>query len=200
VAFAPTAASAEPIAAELVLAHDGSDEPAVRIDLTGVAVLPNLAMAPGVIDLGSTGVGVPVHLSEVAPDQLQIINQDSDETFTVAAIRVADMDGNAVEGGPFQVVSFTPMSEIAPGEALPVDIEFNPDQEGEFEAVIELYVGADPTRIAFVTVRGRGTDVTLRGGGGCGCRAGGGTGAGDLGLMVLVLAFLLRRRRLTRPA
>jgi large repetitive protein len=198
VAFAPTAASAEPITAALVLADDGSDEPAVRIDLSGVAVLPNLAMTPGVIDLGSTGVGVPVHLSEVAPDQLQVINQDSDESFTVAAIRVADMDGNPVEDGPFRVVSFTPMSEIAAGEALPVDIEFNPDREGEFEAVIELYVGADPARIAFVTVRGRGTDVTLRGGGGCGCRTAGGPGAGDLALAFLVLVALRRRRRVTR--
>ncbi len=202
VAFAPTAASAEPIAAELVLAHDGSDEPAVRIDLSGVALLPNLAMAPGVIDLGSTGVGVPIHLSEVAPDQLQIINQDSDESFTVAAIRVADMEGNPIEDGPFRVVDFTPMSEIAPGQALPVDIEFEPDREGDFEAVIELYVGADPSRLAFVAVHGRGTDVTLRGGGGCGCRAGTGAGAGDLGLVLVALVILRRRRRrrFIRPA
>lgn len=197
VAFAPTAASTEPITAELVLAHDGSDEPAVRIDLRGVAVLPNVAMAPGVIDLGSTGVGVPVLLSEVAPDQLQVINQDSDEAFTVAAIRVADMDGNPIEDGPFRVVSFTPMSEIAPGAALPVDVEFNPEEEGEFEAVVELYIGSDPTRIAFVTVRGRATEVTLRGGGGCGCQAGpgGGGGAGNLALVVLAVALAARRRR-----
>ena len=197
VAFSPTAASTEPIDAELVLAHDGSDEPAVRIDLTGVAVLPNVAMAPGVIDLGSTGVGVPIHLSEVSSDQLTIINQDSDEAFIVAAIRVADMDGNPVEDGPFQVVSFTPMSEIAPGEALPVDVEFNPDREGEFEAVIELYIGSDPTRIAFVTVRGRATEVTLRGGGGCGCTAGSGGsgGAGNLVLLVAAVACAARRRR-----
>jgi MYXO-CTERM domain-containing protein len=198
VAFAPTAASTEPITAELILADDGSDEPAVRIDLSGVAVLPNLAMAPGVIDLGSTGVGVPVHISEVAPDQLEIINQDSDESFLVTDIRVADLEGNPVASGPFRVVGFTPMSEIAPGEALPVEIEFNPDQEGDFEAVIELYVGADPTRIAFVTVRGRGTDVTLRGGGGCGCRAGGGDAGG--GLLLVLLAVLLVRRGNARRA
>jgi len=194
VAFAPSAASAEPLHAELLLAHDGSGDPAVRVDLTGVAVLPNVAMAPGVIDMGSTGVGVPVLLSEVAADQLQVINQDTDETFTVAAIRVADMDGNPIEGGPFQVVSFTPMTEVAPGGALPVDVQFEPDREGEFEAVIELYIGADPTRIAFVTVRGQATDVTLRGGGGCGCTATG-TGHGDLGLVLLVLVALRRRRR-----
>ena len=206
VAFAPTAASTEPIAAELVLAHDGSDEPAVRVDLSGVAVLPNLAMAPGVIDLGSTGVGVPVHLSEVAVGALQVLNQDAVESFTIAAIRVADMEGNPIEGGPFRVVSFTPMTEIAPGQALPVDVEFNPDREGDFEAVVELYVGADPARIAFVTVRGRGTDVTLRGGGGCGCRAGGGDGA-DGGLLLLLIAIALSRgsgrrarsRRRARP-
>jgi hypothetical protein len=192
VAFAPTAASTEPISAELILADDGSDEPAVRIDLSGVAVLPNLAMAPGVIDLGSTGVGVPVHVSEVAADQLQVINQDSDESFMVTDIKVADLEGNPMAGGPFRVVGFTPMSEIAPGEALPVEIEFNPDEEGDFEAVIELYVGADPARIAFVTVRGRGTDVTLRGGGGCGCRAGGGDAGGSL-LLVLLAVLLVSR-------
>jgi MYXO-CTERM domain-containing protein len=196
VAFAPTAASAEPIRAELVLAHDGSGDPAVRVDLTGVAVLPNVAMAPGVIDMGSTGVGVPVLLSEVAADQLQVINQDSDETFTIANIVVADMDGNPVEDGPFRVVSFTPMTEVAPGGALPVDIQFEPDREGEFEAVVELYIGADPSRIAFVTVRGQATEVTLRGGGGCGCTAGGsGTRPGNLGLLLLVLVALGRRRR-----
>ena len=194
VAFAPSAASTEPIAAELVLAHDGSDEPAVRIDLRGVAVLPNVAMAPGVIDLGSTGVGVPVLLSEVAPDQLQVINQDSDEAFTVAAIRLADMDGNPVEDGPFRVVSFTPMSEIAPGTAMPVDVEFNPQTEGEFEVVVELYIGSDPTRIAFVTVRGRATEVTLRGGGGCGCSTGAGGGAGNLALLVVAVLLAVRRR------
>ncbi len=194
VAFAPTAASAEPIRAELLLAHDGSGDPAVRVDLTGVAVLPNVAMAPGVIDMGSTGVGVPVLLSEIAADQLQIINQDSDETFTVADIVVADMDGNRIDGGPFQVVSFTPMTDVAPGGALPVEVQFAPDREGEFEAVIELYIGADPTRIAFVTVHGQATEVTLRGGGGCGCSAGG-SRPGNLGLVVLVLLALARRRQ-----
>ncbi len=194
VAFAPTAASAEPIRAELVLAHDGSDDPAVRVDLTGVAVLPNVAMAPGAIDLGSTGVGVPVLLSEVAPDQLKVINQDSDETFTVAAILVTDMEGNPVDDGPFKVVSFTPMTEVPPGGALPVDVQFAPEAEGEFEAVVELYIGADPTRIAFVTVHGRGTDVTLRGGGGCGCAAGGGS-PGNLVLVLFVLIGLRRRRQ-----
>lgn len=193
IAFAPTVASSAPLEATLVISNNDLDEPMIEVPLSGLGILPDIQVTPGDVDIGRTGVGVPLSLA----DEIEVINNDSDETFTVRELRVVDMDGNPM-AGTFEVIGFEGPAELPASARVAFDVQFTPTTPGTFEAVVEVYMNSDPERVAFVTVRGEAVEVKLRGGG---CQAGGQGGWQTLLLVALALALLgLGRRRLARAA
>jgi large repetitive protein len=138
-----------------------------------------------------------VRLSELLDaNQLRLINMDATDSFTVAQVRIVDMAGNPMTG-PFRIVGVSPGTELAPMQAMDIDVEFMAEQAGTFEAVVEVYLGEDPIRGTWVTIRGVAHDVELRGGG---CHVAGHTGGGALWLLLCALALALARRRMRRTA
>ena len=93
VKFSPTAAGKAPDG-QLVIVNNDNGMPMVTIDLHGNGINRNVAMGPAVIDLGYTGIGIPVRLSDVAPsDLLEVASMDGTNTFTIRSI---DVDGDGV--------------------------------------------------------------------------------------------------------
>lgn len=199
VEFNPNSASSMPFEAQLIIMNDDDDSPAVSIDLNGLGVLPNVAMMPGTIDLGATGVGIPSRLSTILGDTLQVINQDATDSFRVREIRLVDANGNPATGTPFSIVGFTADETLDPMSALPLDLDFTPTQAGQYEVIVELFLDADPERIAFVTIRAEAVDVKLRGGGcsvGTNRESASGLGGGfALAFLVLMALGVARRSR-----
>jgi outer membrane protein OmpA-like peptidoglycan-associated protein len=199
VAFAPPAANPD-YTATLTIINDDDANPMAQVTLAGAGVLPNVALTPATMIELRAGVGVPVRLSELLDaNQLRLINMDATDSFTVAQVRVADMAGNPMMTGPFRVVGLAPDTELAPMQAMNIDVEFMAEQAGTFEAVVEVYLGEDPVRVTWVIVRGVAYDVELRGGG-CAIAGSGHTGGGALWLLLCGLALVMVRRRMRRAA
>lgn len=193
VLFAPTAASGAPFRGTLTIVNDDDEKPMVEVALAGVGVAPNVAMSPGGGVLLSGGVHVPIRLSDLG-NRIRVTNLD-DAAFTVREVRVAELDGNIVEGGPFRVTGFTPGTLLEPGDSLALDVVFEAVAPGTYEGLVLLYLDEDPEPVSFVTVRGKAVDVTLRGGG---CSAGADAGPGAVLLMLATLLLVSARRRRRR--
>ncbi len=195
VSFNPTAGVDFP--AYIDITNDDSDTPLRRVVLTGAGVDPRLQIVPnGEIDLGVTGVGVSITLSDKLPDGVQVVNMESD-AFRVRELKLAlPMGEDPVSADMFQVRDFTADTEIGALGKLPFDMVFSPDRAGVFRILVEVYVNNDPLRVTYVTFKGEAVDVKVRGGG---CSAGGGVGGdttgGGLVLFVLLGGLLATRRR-----
>ncbi len=183
IAFAPTVASASPLEARLLLYSDDRERPSVEVGLSGRSVLPNLAMTPGRLDVGSTGVDVPIRV----PTPITIENLDEGETLLVRDIQLID------DSGSFSMSGWAgEETTLAPRGTIELEVEFSPSSSGTHEAVIELYLGADPVRVAVTELRGEATAFRARGGG---CQVAGDRGAGGALLILVAAGLALVRRR-----
>lgn len=194
VAFAPHVASSAPLEARLSLYSNDGESPRVDVALWGRGVLPDLAVSPGSLDLGRTGVGVPA-----APAAVTIHNTSEDEAATLSELRLAEVDDGARAEG-FSLAGADVPVTLEPGESEEVWVEFSPPEGGEYAAELEVFLDSDPEPVAAVDLRGEGSGVRPRGGG---CAAGGGAPGAPAALVVLAaaaLALAARRRRLTRGA
>jgi hypothetical protein len=185
ITFAPTVASSAPLEARLVFTSNDAHRPSVEVELSGRAILPNLSMSPGRVNFGRTGVGVPRRL----PTPITIENRDDDEVMVVRDIRLA---GGA---GSFSLLDWEgePV-ELGPRETLDLHLEFAPASSGLHEAYLEVYLGADPERIAVTELLGEGTPFRVRGGG-CHAAASGNLASGLLALFAALAILKPRRRR-----
>ncbi|HUJ60497.1 MAG TPA: choice-of-anchor D domain-containing protein [Kofleriaceae bacterium] len=187
VTFAPTAAGKAPDG-QLVLMNNDNGDPMATITLQGNGIDRRVTMGPGVIDLGYTGIGIPVKLSTIAPTELLAVTNTDTNTFD---IRTIDIDGD----GEFAIAGTDGSApagiSLPPGMTDDFDITFTPTSEGDFEATASLFLDMDPDAQATVDVRGHAVYVDAKGGGGC--AAGG--GAGGMVLAIGGLALALRRRR-----
>jgi MYXO-CTERM domain-containing protein len=196
VRFQPLMAGKAPTGHLAIMNNDNEVGKAlVQVDLEGNGLNRNVAMGPRVIPLGFTGIGIPIRLSELAPnDPLVGENADLGNSFNIATIKVDSIVG---ADGTFEIVdakgnepSDVPLD---PGGTHSFDITFTPNEVGDFEATATLYLDQDPTPQAQVTLRGRGLYVDARGGGGC--STGGGKTSGWLALALGALVAARRRRR-----
>ena len=186
VKFSPTMAGKAPDG-QLVIMDNDNGMPMVMVVLQGNGINRNVEMAPNVINLGYTGVGIPVHLSVIAPnDLMQVTSLDATNTFTIRSI---DIDGGngafTIDGSPSNVT-------LAPSSSQQFDVTFTPNAEGDFNATAYLYLDMDPTPQAMVMLQGHAVFADARGGGGC--QTGRGSGTGAL-VIVGAMIFALRRRR-----
>lgn len=184
VVFSPRVVQAEPLTAELVIVSDDDDRPMVRIELSGTAILPEIAVTPGELDFGQAGINVPARLPPV-----RISNMHAEERFTLRELRVVDAEGRP--SSAFRVIAAELPLEIEPMSAVEVEVEVAADRPGVVEGALEIYIESDPEPVSVVALRADVDDIDLRGGGGC--RAAG--QGGGAGLVLVALAWLGRRRR-----
>ena len=183
VEFTPTAAGE--FLADLVLTSDDTDEGVANIELSGIGRVPNIAAPTMPVDLGRIGVGVPTRLSETSGDLIELVNMEAD-SFMVHELRLVDSAGSPVDAEQFRIIGFAVDQVLAAGESMAIDVEFVAEAEGDYELTLEVYLDADPLRVAIVTIRAQAVVVTLRGGG---CQSG--AGGSGTALVLLMLAGLL---------
>jgi outer membrane protein OmpA-like peptidoglycan-associated protein len=190
VKFSPQTAGKAPVG-HLTIMNNDNGMPLVAVDLNGNGIARNVAVGPGVIDLGFVGIGMTVKLSAIAPSEvLSVANADT-TMFPITRVEVSGDHGSFVVlpsgGGTLDPENPLP---LLPSTTQTFDIEFTPTHEGALEATAVVFLGDDPQPA--VTLRGRGLYVDTGGGGGCTTSRGGG-----LGMILVVLAAVLctRRRR-----
>jgi uncharacterized protein (TIGR03382 family) len=183
VRFSPVTAG--PAEAFLELTHDGFDPPmtgpttTTRVTLTGNGLARNVMFAPMDIDLGFTGIGIPVSLDGA----LSVTSLDTAVAFTIREIALDDPAGVfAIDNAPLNL-------ELAPSQTQTYGVSFTPTVEGEFEATASLFLDEDTAAQATIRIRGTAVFVDARGGGGCSTSSGAGL------LPIALAAFALRRRR-----
>ncbi|HEY5952691.1 MAG TPA: choice-of-anchor D domain-containing protein [Kofleriaceae bacterium] len=143
--------------------------------------------APGPIDFGNTGAGVPVSLTAIKRPEnwLAVANLD-DADFKIREIK-SDMPD------VFQVrqISGDDISNIdlPIGGSNKFEVVFLPPKVGEYTANITLFLDQDP--LGQRTVEAHGNALFVDAHGGAGCSTGRGAGSGIL----LAFVALLRRKR-----
>lgn len=189
VKFAPTAIGAAQ-AGQLTLTSldDFNKSVTVNIPLAGTAEARKVAFGPEgaadpipVIDLGVTGVDLPITLA----DALKITNLDPGNSFTIHQITLDDHTSFTIEDAPKD-------QALAANATETYAVQFAPTQRGDFSVTATLFLDQDPVPHAQVMIKGTADAVEAHGGGGC--NAGGSTNlVFGLGLG-LGLAALRRRK------
>ncbi len=187
VRFAPTMAGKAPDGT-LMLVDNDTKMPTATIMLSGTGLDRDVDMGPPTIDLGYTGVGIPVRLSQIAPNGLlDVMSMDGTNTFTIRAITI-DGDGSFtvtdLQGNPVSNVPLSPMG------SQQFDIVFDPKAEGDYNVHATLFLDQDPVSERQVPVVAHALFVDAHGGGGC--STGRGSGAG---MLLVIGALVLARRR-----
>jgi MYXO-CTERM domain-containing protein len=176
VRFAPTTIGPAP-AGKIAFTTDDNARPTGEVVLAGNGIGRMVAFGPQTIDLGFTGIGIPV-----TAEVLDVANMDSATTFKIRAIELNDT-------GAFQIVD-APDDETLPALASKrFAIKFTPSAAGHFETRATLFLDQDSEEQAEVMITGDAVFVEARGGGGCS------TGHDAGGLLALALAGLFVRRR-----
>ena len=183
--FVPSMLGAAPTG-HLTITSDDSAQPAITIPLDGNGVTRDVQMGPPVVDLGYTGVDVPIRLSERTPDApLYITNQDA-TSFEVQALTIGDpafavttLDGQPTAHLPLPV-----------GTSAPLDVTFVASTPGDYRTTVTLFLDQDPDAQTSAVLLAHAAFIDAQGGGGC--SAGGDAG---LGVVVLALVLLVRRKR-----
>jgi hypothetical protein len=183
VRFAPMAAG--PVQAKLVIVNDDSDQPMASVDLVGMGVNRNVQFGPDAIQLGYTGVGVPVTINNA----LAVTSKDPDNTFLIRAI---ELD----QASLFRLEGFTPGLELAPMAEHKFGITYTAPKEGAFTAKARLYLDMDPLVHQEITLEGTAVFVDAHGNG---CRVAGGSRGAAGGAVLLLAALLGLRRARPRP-
>ncbi|MGE0549379.1 MAG: choice-of-anchor D domain-containing protein [Kofleriaceae bacterium] len=185
VRFHPKMAGVAPTG-ELVIMNDDnttSDTPMAMVLLNGNGIDRNVTISDPVIDVGYSGIGIPL----TVPDILAVTSMDPNNGFRIRAIQLADGSVFSIPGSPMDL-------DLAPATTARFAITFTPTLEGDFETKALLFLDMDPEPQAEVTIRGHGVFVDAHGSGGCAS-----TGDASGGALVLlgVLWAMRRRRRMT---
>jgi len=188
ITFSPTDVGVAP-AGQLTLTTNDNQNLMKVITLTGSGVVRNVAFVPTnnqdptTIDLGTTGLGIPIN----AGDLLQVINRDNTNEFTIHAIKLDGASSFRLDNSPSDA-------------ALPATtkrgfaVTFDPREAGDFETTATLYLDQDPTAQATIKLKGHAVFVEAHGSGGCNA-GGAGRSGGGVTLGLLALGVLRRRRR-----
>ncbi len=192
VEFRPIAAPAT-FDGTLVIMNDTTGQEMAEVQLTGMGISRDVAVSPGDFDLQTTGVNVPVRLSDLTDGEGVVVsNMDSSESFVVRSLGFVDADGQPIESDTFRILDDGDPVTLAPLASEGFDVEFAPTESGDYEILLAVYLDNDPEIHSQVQLRGRAVDVELHGGGGCQTGRGGGWGAILLGA---IGALGLRRRK-----
>ena len=184
VSFAPTIAGQAP-AGQMMIMNTDDGMPLVVVALQGTGINRSVDFGPP-IDLGFTGIGIPVDLSQIAhAELLHVANMDSSHTFTIRSL--------AIDGTAFTVIDAPAAADLPPNTTQHFDIRFAPTSEGDFEATASLFLDMDPVAQGTVTIKGHAVFVDAHGGGGCSTS---GDHGGSGGALLVVGALLLRHRRI----
>ncbi len=182
VKFAPMVAGMIPDA-HLVVTTDAGDPPnltkTASIALRGMGLDRRATIGPQPIDVGFTGVGVPL----TATDILAITSMDDANTYEIRQLQLADTTAFAIDDPPMDVA-------LAPAATETYSVTFTPLAEGDFSTTISLFLDEDTVAQNTTTITGHAVTLDVHGSGGC--SAGGGSG-GWL-LVAIVLGVTLRRR------
>jgi hypothetical protein len=176
--FVPTTTGIAPPGTLTITSNDTA-QPSITINLAGKGVLRKVAMGPPVIDLGYTGVDVPID----AP--LTITNDDA-TAFTVQALTIGDQAFSITtdQGQP------TDKLPLPASMATPLDVAFVASAPGDYHTTAILFLDQDPDAQTSVVLLAHAEVIDAHGG--AGCSAGGDAG---LGVVVLALVLVLRRKR-----
>ncbi len=182
VRFAPMVAGMVPDA-HLVLTTDAGDPPNLTklasIVLHGMGLDRRATLGPQPIDVGFTGVGVPL----TAKDILSITSMDDANTYQIRQLQLADTTAFAIDDAPAGVA-------LAPAATVTYSLTFTPDAEGDFTTTASLFLDEDSIAQQTTTITGHAVTLDVHGSGGCSA----GRGGGGWILVVLVLGATLRRR------
>ncbi|HEX2687177.1 MAG TPA: choice-of-anchor D domain-containing protein, partial [Kofleriaceae bacterium] len=184
VKFSPTMIGAAPTG-QLTIVNNDNAKPMAVVTLTGTGIGRNVAFGPPTIDLGYTGVGIPL-----TTDMLMVTNMDPAVSFKIHAISLADGTAFRIENPPADVELSTTPKNFA--------LTFDPTMEGDFTTTARLYLDQDDQVQAEVQITGHAVFVNAHGSGGC--HAGGNRpGSGSvLALGVLAALGSLGQRRWRR--
>jgi outer membrane protein OmpA-like peptidoglycan-associated protein len=181
VRFAPKMIGTAP-PATLVLTNDDSDEMVAMVQLAGNGIDRNVAFGTREIDLGLTGIGIPVTID----DALLVASMDPANGFLIRNIAIVGDD-------VFTVVDAPNNLELPASATHTFAVTFTPESEGDFVATAQLFLDKDPVAQAEITLKGRAVFVDAHGGGGC--ATGHDLGGGGLLVVAGVLVALRRRHR-----
>ncbi len=196
VRFSPTTLGAQP-SATVTIASDDRSEPSVTLTFSGAAIDRNVQFGgPQRVDLGFTGIGVPVTIR----DALLVSSMNTTTTFAITRIDIVDDPACATaettaNAGAFTLPDPPVGDELAASGQATYDVLFTSTTAGRFVAAAQLYLDPDPVPQATVCLEGQAVFVDAHGGGGC--STGGDAGGGAL-LGLGVFGMLLRRRRTPR--
>jgi MYXO-CTERM domain-containing protein len=196
--FRPRIAAEEPLTSTLFIVNDDDSRPMVRIDLTGMGILPPIMPSVGQIDWGPVAVGLD--LPPPGARGFSIRNDSDQDTFVVQEVRVVDGDGQPLDG--IRAIGPRDPRELAPGAELAIDVAFAPERGGSFDGEIQVLVDADPLPVVSVLVSGTAIETDARGGAGCSAAGSPGPGGspGATWFAIVVVAGLALRRRAGRAA
>jgi len=198
VRFAPTSVGTQPTGT-LTLTSDDSSEPMAEVTFSGNGIDRNVAFGAPRVDLGFTGVGVPVTLDDV----LLVASMNASTTFRITRIDVADADPACIDSGmisdatAFAVIDPPNGDELPASEQRTFGMAFAANVPGRFVASAQLFIDSDPIPQATICVQGTAVFVDAHGGGGC--SSGRGLGGGAL-ILIGFAALGLRRRRASAAA
>jgi OmpA family/Abnormal spindle-like microcephaly-assoc'd, ASPM-SPD-2-Hydin/Thrombospondin type 3 repeat len=186
ITFSPTTIGPAPTG-QVTLVNNDNNRPMVTVTLTGTGVKRNVELGPEApalpaIDLGYTGVGIPITEDEI----LAVTSKDPDVAFMIHMIQLSGDGVFRVEDAPANVV-------LPAAGVKRFAITFAPTAVGDFQTKATLYLDQDPQPQAEVTITGHAVFVDAHGGGGC--DAGGSGRGGGLVIGLAALGALGRRRR-----
>jgi uncharacterized protein (TIGR03382 family) len=185
IAFSPDALGPAPTG-QLTLTTNDDHNITKVFTLTGTGVARDVAFGPApgenpaMIDLGITGLGIPLTVD------LPVSNMDMTTEFTIHALGLDDSSAFHLDT--------VPVTALPAGRTEHFTVTFDPQAPGDFTTLASLYLDQDPTPHGQVRLTGHAVFVEAHGSGGCDA---GGTGAG--GGLVLGLAALGALRRRRRP-
>jgi outer membrane protein OmpA-like peptidoglycan-associated protein len=195
VQFQPRAAPDEPLVASLVIVTDDDSEPLVRVDLSGLGLLPPISATYSAIRWGSVAVGLD--LPPPGGEPFTVRNDSAEETFIIQDVRVMDDQGQEIDA--VRVSGFRDPVELRPGEELTLEVAFAPTRGVVVDGAIEVLVGPDPEPVVRVAVSGEAIETDARGGAGCSASgsqpSGGSPGPGGWLLIAAAALGLARTRR-----
>ncbi len=187
VKFSPSDFGPVPPGQLTVMSNDNQNLTKI-VTLTGTVEKRDVAFGPDPdptqsIDLGFTGVGIPI----TADDVLAVTNMDRNVAFTIHAIQLSGDPGFRVEEAPADIALPATMAKR-------FAITFAPTAVGNFHATATLLLDQDPVSTADVQITGHAVFVDAHGSGGC-LDAGGTGRGGGLVIGLAALGVLGRRRR-----
>ena len=186
--FSPTAVGTDD--GTLTISDNETGKPMAVVDLRGKGIDRDVQIGPSTINLGTTGLGVALHLKDLTAEGFQVINMDAVNGF---AIHAADFTDDPAFGpnpadGAFAFDTSPANVALSPSGVASFDLVFQTDTEGTYHALANVFLDDDPVPKS-VPVTAKAVFVDAHGGGGCDSTGGG------AGLAVVVIVLLVLRKR-----